>query len=897
MGCSGNWWRRGAQGCGLAAIALAANLLLIASSRADETGVLRATLDNGLRVVIVRNTLAPVVSTSVNYLVGSDEAPAGFPGMAHAQEHMMFRGSSGLSADQLAVIGSEMGGDFNADTTQTMTQYLFTVPAADLDIVLHVEALRMADATDSQQGWTEERGAIEQEVSQDVSSPEYNMYDRLRAAMFAGTAYAHDALGTRDSFEHTTSAMLKDFHDAWYAPNNAILVVVGDIDPRATLEKIKSFFGPLKAKSLPARPEMTFRAVDSTPIQLETDRPVATQMLALRLPGLDSPDFPALELLADILDSRRFALRGLVAQGKGIDAGFSLDPLPKASIGYASLSVPEAPDTGAAEREIAAILANVARDGVPAELLAAAKIQEHRQAEFRKNSIDNLASDWSDATALWGLQSPNDDLARIDRVTPEQIDAVARKYLDLNHAVPVTMIPREGEKPPVAEHESGKHESLAVAEPKPTVLPDWAQSGLARLAVPQSTLHPVVSILPNGLTLIVQPEDVSDTVSVYGHVQNRPETETVSGKDGVAQVLDALFNYGTQHLDRIAFQKALDDIGASEHAGPDFGLQTLSQDFDRGMSLLADNELHPELSNRPLGIAREQLGEMVGARLRSPAFLASRALRESLFAKGDPSLREPLPDSIAGLTVADVARYYGTAFRPDLTTIVVIGKITPEEARRVVEKYFGGWQAVGPRPDIDLPAAPANRSAALTVPDASRLQDTVALAENFPLSRRDPDFYALQLGNAVLAGGFYSSRLSIDLRKKTGLVYSVDAELQSGKTRSVYLVSYACDPGNVGKAAGIVSHELADLQATPMSEDELMRAKAFLLRQIPLEEASVEAIADVFNTRRDLGLPLDESTIAANYYVAMSTSDVQAAFRKWIRPDDLVRVSQGPTPH
>jgi zinc protease len=196
-----------------------------------------------------------------------------------------------------------------------------------------------------------------------------------------------------------------------------------------------------------------------------------------------------------------------------------------------------------------------------------------------------------------------------------------------------------------------------------------------------------------------------------------------------------------------------------------------------------------------------------------------------------------------------------------------------------------------------LPAAPANRSAALTVPDASRLQDTVALAENFPLSRRDPDFYALQLGNAVLAGGFYSSRLSIDLRKKTGLVYSVDAELQSGKTRSVYLVSYACDPGNVGKAAGIVSHELADLQATPMSEDELMRAKAFLLRQIPLEEASVEAIADVFNTRRDLGLPLDESTIAANYYVAMSTSDVQAAFRKWIRPDDLVRVSQGPTPH
>src|SRR6202012_1327358 len=86
--------------------------------------IVRATLGNGLRVVIVRNTLAPVVSTSVNYLVGSDESPAGFPGTAHAQEHMMFRGSAGLTADQLADIGNMMGGDFNANTTEDMTQYL-----------------------------------------------------------------------------------------------------------------------------------------------------------------------------------------------------------------------------------------------------------------------------------------------------------------------------------------------------------------------------------------------------------------------------------------------------------------------------------------------------------------------------------------------------------------------------------------------------------------------------------------------------------------------------------------------------------------------------------------------------------------------------------------------------
>ena len=92
-------------------------------------GVVRATLDNGLRVILVRNTLAPIVSTSISYLVGADETPPGFPGTAHAQEHMMFRGSPGLSADQLANIGSIMGGSFNAETRQTVTQYYYTVPS------------------------------------------------------------------------------------------------------------------------------------------------------------------------------------------------------------------------------------------------------------------------------------------------------------------------------------------------------------------------------------------------------------------------------------------------------------------------------------------------------------------------------------------------------------------------------------------------------------------------------------------------------------------------------------------------------------------------------------------------------------------------------------------------
>ena len=351
---------------------------------AEETGVVRATLENGLRVVIVRNALAPVVTTAVNYLVGADETPAGFPGTAHAQEHMMFRGSPGLSANQLANIGSMMGGNFNADTRQTVTQYYFTVPAEDLEVALRIEALRMRDVLDREQDWAKERGAIEQEVAQDLSSPTYVLFTKLRAALFKGTTYAHDALGTRPSFDKTTGAMLKSFHDKWYAPNNAVLIVVGDLDPAATLAKVKELFGAIPAKKLPPRPQLTLQPVSAQSFSLKTDLPYALKVLAMRLPGLDDPDFAAAEVLVDILTSERGALYQLVPQGKALYTDFSLDPLPKAGLGYAVVAFPAGGDANAAEREARAILGKIAREGVSADLVAAAKLQERRSAEFQR---------------------------------------------------------------------------------------------------------------------------------------------------------------------------------------------------------------------------------------------------------------------------------------------------------------------------------------------------------------------------------------------------------------------------------------------------------------------------------------------------------------------------------
>jgi zinc protease len=859
--------------------------------------VLRATLANGLKVVIVRNTLAPVVATSVNYMVGSVEAPSGFPGTAHAQEHMMFRGSPGLTADQLANIGSIMGGDFNADTRESVTQYLYTIPAEDLDVALHIEALRMTGVVDAQADWDHERGAIEQEVAQDLSDPDYVLYEKLRSIAFKDTPYAFSALGTRPSFEKTTAAMLKQFHDQWYAPNNALLIIVGNVDPAATLAQIKTLFGAIPSKTLPARHNVTLQPIKQSSFTVDTDRPEGTQIIAFRVPGLDSPDTPALEVLADVLSSRRFDLYGLVPQGKAVGADFSVDALPQAGLAYASVAFPGGTDHKALEQQVRAILARVARDGVPPELVAAAKLQERRQTEFQKNSIAGLASVWADALALYGLSSPEADQARIEKVTVADVNRVAHQYLNLDQSVTAVMLPK-GSGKPVSGGGSGfgGQENISLGEAKPTALPQWAQAAVTRLTVPAVTTHPVITHLANGITLVVQPEDVSDTVSVIGHIRNRPEVQAPHGQEGISNLLGELLNYGSQHLDRLAFQRALDAVGADAHAGTDFAVETLTGGFDRSVELLADNELHPALPPQALDIMRPQFAQIVASRNRSPGYLKQRSLRRALFPPTDPTQREATPASIQGITIDQVRAFHAASFRPDLTTIVVIGKVTPELARATIEKYFGAWSATGPKPDTDLPAVPTNTAASIAIPDGSRVQDNVVLAETLALTRSNPDYYAMQMGSAILGGGFYSSRLSIHLRKEAGLVYSVGANLQAGRTRGIYQIEYASDPQNVAKAAAMAIQDVKGLQDQPVGTEELLRSKALLLRQIPLAEGSVDEIARGIISRDDQGLPLDEPTIAARHFIELTPQAVQAAYRKWIRPADFVRVSQGPTP-
>ena len=226
----------------------------------------------------------------------------------------------------------------------------------------------------------------------------------------------------------------------------------------------------------------------------------------------------------------------------------------------------------------------------------------------------------------------------------------------------------------------------------------------------------------------------------------------------------------------------------------------------------------------------------------------------------------------------------------------MIGDISPQSAKDTIERWFGAWKAAGPKPNTTLPPVPINKPSAQNVADTEQIQDSVTLSQQLGINRFDPDYYRLKLGNHVLGGGFYATRLYHDLRQVAGYVYSVDVGMSASDSRATYTVTYGCNPENVSKARALIERDLNQMRSEPVSAEELHQAKALLLRQIPLSESSEEAVAAGLLARAQIGLPLDEPTRAAARYAELGEKDVQDAFKRRIEPANFVQIVRGPPP-
>ncbi|NVN92875.1 MAG: insulinase family protein, partial [Desulfuromonadales bacterium] len=631
-------------------------------------------------------------------------------------------------------------------------------------------------------------------------------------------------------------------------------------------------------------------------IELDSDLAHGLAVVAYRFPGYESPDYAAATVLSDVLSSQRGKLYALVPEGKALSADFDSSALPKVGYGFVMATYPQGEDGRPMIVTIKNIIQDYVKNGVPKELVEAAKHHEIAQAEFQKNSIEGLASAWSQALALEGRSSPDDDINAISKVSVEDVNRVARDYLINDTAITAVMTPRQSGNPVESKGMGRTNESFSPKQVSNVKLPAWALQVTQPHKIAVTKEVPTDLKLKNGIRLIVKTTRTSTSVSLYGSVKHNPGLEAPAGKEGVDEVLGGLFLYGSKSLDRLAFQSALDEIAAEAEVGTFFALQVLREHFDRGVSLIADTLINPALPVEAFKVVQKETSSLRAGQLKSPKWLVSRALSTALYPQDDPALRYAKPETVDKLTLADITDYYHTVFRPDLTTIVVVGNITPADARSIVEKYFGNWKADGPTPETEYQPITDNKPIAVVVPNKSRVQDEVYLAETLTLTRSHQDYYPLQVGLHILTGAFYASRLYQDLREKSGLVYSIEASLNIGKTRSTFDVEYGCNPGNVSKARSIIERDLTDMQKNTVTPEELSQAKNLLVHHVLLSNTSTSGIAMGLLNLSQKDLPLDEPIRAANRYQKITASQVKSAFSKWIRPAGFVQVTSGPEP-
>ena len=265
--------------------------------------------------------------------------------------------------------------------------------------------------------------------------------------------------------------MLKKFYESWYAPGNAILVIVGDIDPAATLAKIRQWFDGIPSHPLPPRPAVDIRPVKPESFTLDSNLPYVLGFIAYRLPGTDSPDYAAAQVLGDVLASQRADLYGMVPAGKALAAEFGLaETYPKASVGYGVVALPAGAEATATINEMRQILEKYAKKGVPEDLVAAAKEQRACFCRIPAQLHSGTCRCLVECSCCRRAKSPDEDMKRSGASRLGDVNRVAKQYLVSQNSITATLKPVPSGKP-VATKGFGGAEAVTSAPTKPVELP------------------------------------------------------------------------------------------------------------------------------------------------------------------------------------------------------------------------------------------------------------------------------------------------------------------------------------------------------------------------------------------------------------------------------------------
>nr|PZN73267.1 MAG: insulinase family protein [Bacillota bacterium] len=892
-----------------------------------------AELPNGLMVYVREVRHAPVVTSMVWYRVGSRDEGPGQTGLSHFLEHMMFKGTPRFPYGMLEEGVKRRGGMWNAFTSYDYTAYYEVLPAQHLEFSFAVEADRMAGMTFDPDLTVRERGIIVSEREGNENHPAFWLNEAFMATAFQVLPYRHPIIGSKDDIRATTAEALAAHYRRYYRPNNAALVVVGDVEAEQVVRLAERHFGPLP----PGEPPPPFTAVEP---EQEAERRVTVRrpgphpilLAGYRIPEAAHPDQPALTLLSTLLSGsaqgggamgRSSRLhRRLIDTGMAVAAGAYVRAFQHAGLFLLTATPAPSVSLEALEEALFDEVERLREGEVSAEEFARAQKQVRASLLYAMESALNQAVLLGSTALTRGVERFDRALEELEAVTPADVLRVARQYLDarrrtVGHFIPADEAPAAGGAAPARAPQVAAAAPAAGGQPPDGAAaadgaaaggtPDYQRSADRRVPRPEAgPARPVLSPervvrreLPGGAVLLVFPTPTVPSVFVRVQMEAGAVHEP-PGKAGLAQLVAGLLTRGTAQYTAQELALITDAQGMSLRvdAGRETAvasLKCLPEDLEKGLHLLAEVIRRPTF---PEGEVERLRAQMLVAWRRAEddtRAVAARRLMEQIYPEGHP-YRQPLGGTeatLTGLQVEDLRRFHQAHYGPKGAVVVVVGDVEPEAALAAVEEALAGWS--GGSGKAAIPPVPPPQGGRLHVPLAGKTQTDIALG--WPLvDRSHPDYLALEV-LATLFGGNgtpASSRLFRDVRERHGLSYYQYAVFGGTSGPGPWSAHLGVNPARLEFAVQTVLAELRRLVAEPVPLAELEALQDFLTGYPAVQHESPERIAARLAEIERFGLGLDWLERHPRELAALTPEMLQEVAARHLIPERLTIVTAGP---
>jgi zinc protease len=834
------------------------------------------TLPNGLRVYALPDPDTASVSVAVWYDVGSKNDPPGRSGFAHLFEHLMFKSTTNMPAETFDRLTEDVGGFNNASTWDDFTNYFETVPANHLQRVLWGEAERMGSLVVDEASFKSERAVVQEELRQRILAAPYG---RLLGLYLAQTSfdvhpYGRPGIGSIEDLDAATLEDVKAFHAAYYRPDNAILVVAGNFDPKQLDAWVDQYFATIAA---PGRPIPRVTAVEPARTAAKSftvyapNVPLPAVTLSWRAPAASSPDIAAWTLLDAILQrgqSSRLYQSLVYEQQLAAQVGSDFEVRADAGM-YSLLAILSEGKT--ADEGLEALQAEVAK--VRDNLVSAAELEEARnevlaEALQGRETSEGRAFELARSVILFKDPTASDRLLeQLQGVTPEDIQRVAKSLLDDARSVTIRYLPEEGDAKGDAIANAATIQPTAIdipaAEiPTYTLAPEDKRvkapsPGPAVAAkVPQAS----EKTLANGLRVIVANRPGLPLIAANLSIAAGGSLDP-SGRAGLAALTAELTTRGTATRSATDISREVESLGASLTAGSSAdasGLAafTVADKASAVLAIMADVAQNPAFKEEELERVRQETLDSLTVALRQPGTVGRSALTRRLYGDG-PYGKTPSPTSVEALKRADAADFHASWWRPDNALLVISGDVSPENGFKLAEAAFGGWA----KPAAALPAQPESSVAAGAqaplVIDMPKIGQAAVLMGRVGPSRTAADYFPTLVANDVLGGG-YSARLNAEIRIKRGLSYGARSDLPSRRHGSPIAAAAQTRNDAVPQVVELLGGEMRRLGASTIPAEELASRKAVLIGDFGRSVETVGGLAGQLSELAQFGLPLEK---------------------------------------